>query len=206
MKEEEIPRSAKIDPDTGELTILDKSVEDITEPVEKKSILDTYGMTDEQVDERMAELAKEEEEEEKRRAEVAKRAPLLTKVFLKGKDYREAELVKLKDGSYFKVLLKPVSDEDIYRAFDEVGIKEIPGPNKKLDVPQIKFARLAARLAVIAIDMSITGGITEQEMIDQLAYGEATRIGTKIMTRLFTREAIESDRSPDLGAEAGSFH
>lgn len=206
MSEKKIPRSAKIDPDTGELTIIDEGAEVAPETVEKKSILDEYGMSDEEVNKRMAELDAEEEAEEARRAEVAKRAPLLTKVFLKGKSYREAVLVKLKDGSYFKVLLKPISDEDIFRAFDEVGIEDIPGPNKKLDVPPIKFARLATRLAAIAIDTSITGGLTEQEVIDQLAYGETTRIGTKIMTRLFTREAVESDRSPDLGAEAGSFH
>jgi len=200
------PRKAKIDPETEELTVLDESAEDIDVKVEKKSILDEYGMTDEQVEERLRLMEEEEAEEDARRLEIAKRAPLLTKVFLKGKDYREPELVKLKDGSFFKVLLKPVSDEDIYRAFDEVGIEEIPGPGKALDVPQIKFARLATRLAAIAIDMSVTKGITEQELIDSLAYGEATRIGTRIMTRLFTRVAIESDRSPDMAAESGSFH
>ena len=149
-------------------------------------------------------MDKEREIEEEKRAKIAKRAPLLTKVFVEGKDYREPDIVKLKDGSYFKILLKPVGDEDIFRAFDEVGIEEIPTPSTPTNISQIKFARLAARLALIAIDTSNTG-LTEEQIVENLAYGEATRIGSKILARLFTMEAIESDRSPDMGAEAGLF-
>jgi len=162
-----------------------------------KDLIEQYGMTEEEIENAEKAIDAQNKVEEEKRKEIAKNAKKLTRRFIEGKDYREEELVRLKDGSYYKVDMKPLSDEEIYEAFDAVGIETIPAPGTKVNIPQIKFARLATRLAIMSID---TGGmITTDELKANLDYGETTRIGTKILTNLFKA------RPMNMEEEAGTF-
>lgn len=174
----------------------------MSEDTARNEILEEFGMTDDEVSKRLEEMEKEQEAERERRIEIAKRAPMLTKAFLKGKDYRTEDIVKLKDGSFFKVILRPLGDGDLYKAFDDVGVENIPSPGRRVEIPQIKFARLADKLALLSIESDLT----DKELTEILEYGETTRIGTDIMSKLFKRESVESGVSKDMDVQAGFLH
>lgn len=162
-------------------------------------ILEQYGMSDEEVEAKEAEFDKAQELDRKRREEAIKKSPLISKLFVDGKEYRKFDSIKMRDGKYLKVALRPLGDSDIYKAFDDVGIKEIPSSTRSVDIPPIKFARLATQLAIEAIDSDLT----ERELVESVEFGELTRIGTDIMGRLFKKEYMEGGKDRDIDMAAG---
>jgi len=167
----------------------------------KKDLLDEYGMTPEQVAEAEAKIDTDIILEEQRRIEVAKRAPLLTKKFVEGKSYREQEIVKTKDNDYLKVFVIPLTEDDIYESFDNIGVEELPSASKGIKLSQIKYARLAVELAEKAI--VLPKDVTMDQIKNVVAYGELTRIGSNILAKMFNRETVETEKPTEASATAG---
>jgi len=48
-------------------------------------------------------------------------APLITAQLLKGIDYEEPIVVRLKNGEYYKMMIKPLSEAQLLAVFEEIG-------------------------------------------------------------------------------------
>lgn len=169
---------------------------------EKKGIVEEFGMTEEELIEVEKKYDEEQEIEEKRREEMKEKAPSLTKLFLAGKKFRTQEAVKMKDGSYYKLTLKPLNDDEIYEAMDEVGIEKVPNLRRRdVRVSEIKMFRWAISLAKQAVELP--SGVSWEDLKEAIAYGELTRLGTDILLKLFSREAVETDKADNMDATAG---
>lgn len=167
----------------------------------KVDILDQYGMTEDEVKAAEEKIDSDVILEEQKRMEIAKKAPILTKKFIEGKDYREKDIVLLKTGEYVNVFVTPLSEDDIYESFDAIGVDELPSAARGVNLSQIKYARLAVELAMKAI--KLPKGVTQEQFKQSVAYGELTRIGSNILAKMFNRETVESETETEAEETAG---
>lgn len=100
------------------------------------------------------------------------KAPLLTAEILQGIDYSEEAVVKLKDGSYGKVVIRPISEEEGIGIFAKIDRESLVKESEDLALEDYEFFWTI---------VSISTGLPADLIKKSFAIGESAMLGARIL-------------------------